>query len=57
VEWGNTKSIDVWGRGGEGRSIFERKRKTILMLFARAGSKQYISFFLLIIGFKEISIV
>jgi hypothetical protein len=29
--------------------------KSILLSFARAGSKQYISFFLLVIGFKGLS--
>jgi hypothetical protein len=31
--------------------------KSILLFFARAGSKQYISFFLILIGFKGNSIV
>jgi hypothetical protein len=47
VREGNTK------RGLRGLRVREREySETILLVFARAGSLSYISFFLLIIGFK-----
>jgi hypothetical protein len=47
VREGNTKRVL------RGLRVREREySETILLLFARAGSLSYISFFLLIIGFK-----
>jgi hypothetical protein len=40
------------GVGVRGKGILERREKYTLGLRARAVPKQYISFFLLIIGFK-----
>jgi hypothetical protein len=44
--------VYLWAQVGEERENTLAEGKSILLFFARAGFKQCISFFLLIIGFK-----